>query len=194
MISSSKEYVAPSWAWNSVSQSSSNSTNNNTDEKQESQEFSLEVLKSGQIIETIHLPVNNGGKSFYIFGRQSDAVDVVMEHPSLSRQHAILQYRNDGALMLLDYKSAQGTYLNKELVSSETYSRVYVGDMIKFGASTRLYIVNGPESHRLPEYDSENMKLYREKLQQKSKAADKQMNDGISWGFQEDAPYEDEGN
>ena len=50
--------------------------------------YHLEVLKMGKILETIKLDT----KPFLVFGRLPTC-DVPMEHPSLSRFHAVLQYR-----------------------------------------------------------------------------------------------------
>jgi hypothetical protein len=49
--------------------------------------FTIEILKDGLIIDEIQL----NKKSFYIFGRQENVVDVVCEHPSISRRHAVFQ-------------------------------------------------------------------------------------------------------
>lgn len=148
--------------------------------------FSLEVLKDGVIVEEIAL----GGKEYFLLGRQRDAVDIPMDHPSISRVHAVLNYRDDGALMLLDLQSAQGSMLNKKRCDSDNYYRVYVGDMLQFGASTRKYIVGGPEEQRPAEYNSENMEKYRQHLQEKTQKAAKKKKveeiNGISWGISAD--------
>jgi hypothetical protein len=49
--------------------------------------FKLEVLKEGKIIDQIFLR----NKEYFILGRQNDAVDILMEHPSLSRRHGYSQ-------------------------------------------------------------------------------------------------------
>jgi hypothetical protein len=46
-------------------------------------------LKEGVIINNIELV----GKTHYILGRQPDIVDLQLDHPSISRKHAALQYR-----------------------------------------------------------------------------------------------------
>jgi len=123
-------------------------------------------------------------KAFFLFGRQDDAVDFVLAHPSISRVHAVAQYRNDGALLLLDMKSAQGTFVNRKRLEEGIYERLYVGDVIKFGASTRHYIVNGPDEHTLAEYDSENLRAYRQRLaEQNQNAARLKAQDDMSWGM-----------
>ena len=127
-------YSAPSWAA-STSDSSIDP-------------FSLEVLKDGVISNKIDLPLHNT-RSYYTLGRQEGTVDIFLAHASISRTHAMLQYRNDGALLLFDNNSAHGTSINKKVIEKGIHHRLYVGDMIKFGASTRLYIVNGPENQTL---------------------------------------------
>lgn len=155
--------------------------------------FELEVLKEGSIVSTIPLK----GKAFFTLGRQHDLVDIPMDHMSISRMHAVLNFRDDGALMLRDLGSAQGTVLNKKPCEKDTYYRVYVGDLLKFGASTRKYIVNGPEEHRKPEYDSVNMEIYRDKLVNRSEEIKKKLEKeeekhAFSWGMREDAEQPDE--
>ena len=155
-------------------------------------EYYLEILKDGVIIDRIDL--NDLKKSYYIIGRQPDIVDIQMDHPSISRQHAILQFRNDSCLMIMDWNSAQGTFVNKKQLEKDVYQRLYVGDILKFGCSTRMYIVNGPDEQLRQEYDSIGMQKYREKLTDNSNKIKEKQNESmnISWGFREDAPQEDD--
>lgn len=156
--------------------------------------YSLEILKEGTIIETVQLDA----KTHYIMGRMGGSVDILMEHLSISRHHCCLQFRDDGILMALDLGSAQGSFLNKTKLDKEVYQRVNVGDILRFGASTRMYIVNGPAEQMPSEYDSANMKAYREKLAQHSAKIEAKKLEvataGASWGFDEDAenPVSDE--
>ena len=156
--------------------------------------YSIEILKEGTIIEKIKLD----SKTHFILGRMGGSVDILMEHVSISRHHCCLQFRDDGILMALDLGSAQGSFLNKVKLAKDVYQRLNVGDILRFGASTRMYIVNGPAEQMPSEYDSDNMKAYREKLQQRSAKveAEKQViaASGVSWGFDEDAenPQSDE--
>lgn len=157
--------------------------------------YSLEILKNGLVIDTILLHE----KDYYIIGRQPDICDIGLDHPSISRIHAVIQHHEDGSLMIIDMNSAHGTFLNKKELNKSEYHRLFVGDFIKFGASTRSYIVQGPDNQRPNEYDSENMKVYRQKLAQRSadlKAKKEEADSvGISWGFREDAQnYDDEDN
>ncbi len=73
-------------------------------------------MKNGQIMETKEV----SDKDHFTFGR-SPASDVVLEHPSSSRLHAVLQYRGaDGQAFLYDAGSAHGTFLNKKQIGPKT--------------------------------------------------------------------------
>ncbi len=77
----------------------------------------MEVMKNGQIIETRDL----SGKSHYTFGR-SPGCDFLLEHPSASRLHAMVQFRgSDDAAFLYDAGSAHGTFLNKKQVPAHAH-------------------------------------------------------------------------
>jgi pSer/pThr/pTyr-binding forkhead associated (FHA) protein len=128
-----KPYTVPDWARHSP----------------EALRYSLEVIKDGAVVDEIELlsqedPQKPQIKSYYILGRQPDIVDILLEHPSLSRQHAILQFRDDDALMCLDFNSAQGTFVNKVQLEQGVYQRIYVGDILKFGQYTLFFVFKGP--------------------------------------------------
>lgn len=74
-----------------------------------SADFGLEVLKSGTLLETRALT----GQPFFTFGR-SPTADVLLEHPSASRLHAVLQFKaGAAAAFLCDCGSTHGTFLNR---------------------------------------------------------------------------------
>ena len=104
--------------------------------------YKFEVLKSGKIIDNIDL----SSKSFYVFGRLPSC-DITMDHPSLSRYHAIVQYcgvqneRKDKGWYLYDLDSTHGTIVNKVKAKPRVYQRLHVGHVVKFGGSTRLHIL-----------------------------------------------------
>lgn len=104
--------------------------------------YHLELLKGGCIISTKRLT----SKSYYLFGRLPNC-DMVMEHPSISRYHAIIQYKaNDSTtgkkgFYLYDLGSTHGTKVNKIAIHPKRYYRLQVGYVIKFGGSSRLYIL-----------------------------------------------------
>lgn len=105
------------------------------------EDYKFEVLKNGTIIDTIKLD-----KSFFVFGRLPSC-DVPMEHPSLSRHHAVVQFcriqTNDQekGWYLYDLDSTHGTWINKNKVYPKKYYRIRVGHVLKFGGSTRLHIL-----------------------------------------------------
>ena len=105
--------------------------------------FSLEVLKDGCIILTLDL----NDKAYHVFGRLP-LCDIVLEHPSISRYHALIQYRGEtdgdrtlSGFYLYDLGSTHGTVVNKSKIKAKTYYRLKVGYVIKFGGSSRLFIL-----------------------------------------------------
>jgi len=55
-------------------------------------------MKSGVILEEKKLTE----KAFFLIGRLVDLSDIVLEHPSISRKHAVLQHKNNGELYIYD--------------------------------------------------------------------------------------------
>ncbi|XP_066559261.1 kanadaptin isoform X2 [Amia ocellicauda] len=118
--------------------------------------YSFEILKNGAILDTVPLTE----RSFFVIGRLPNC-DVSLEHPSISRYHAVVQYRQragDAAeeeeavvgeqrgFYVFDLGSTHGTFVNKNRIPPKTYIRLRVGHVLKFGGSTRLFILQGPES------------------------------------------------
>jgi len=96
----------------------------------------LEVIKEGVVINSIKLI----GKPYFWVGRTPDC-DVQLDHPSVSRLHAVIQ--SDGAqLYLYDLESTHGTYLNKQKLEPRKYFPVHVGEPFHFGLSTRQFVVS----------------------------------------------------
>jgi len=115
-------------------------------------EWKLFVFKGAEIIETIEL----GIRSCWLVGREISVVDLPAEHPSISKQHAVIQFRyiekkNEygdklGKVRpyLIDLDSANGTLLNKDGVPPSRYLELRDKDMIQFGHSTREYVLMLP--------------------------------------------------
>ena len=107
-----------------------------------SRNYSFDVLKNGSIVDNVDL----NEKSYFIFGRLPTC-DVTLEHPSLSRYHACIQNcaepteRYEAGWYLYDLDSTHGTWINKVRVQPKVYHRIRVGHVIKFGGSTRLFIL-----------------------------------------------------
>jgi smad nuclear-interacting protein 1 len=115
-------------------------------------QWKLFVFKGSDILDTIELSL----RSCWLVGRELAVVDLAAEHPSTSKQHAVIQFRwiekrNEfgdklGRVRpyLIDLESANGTKLNKELIPSSRYLELRDKDMIQFGDSTREYVLMLP--------------------------------------------------
>lgn len=103
--------------------------------------YSFEVLKSGAIVENIDLST----KPFHVFGRLGNC-DIVMAHPTVSRFHAVMQYRteeeNDSkpGFYLYDLGSTHGTFLNKNRIKPNVYVRVQVGSKTVYVQQKLVFI------------------------------------------------------
>lgn len=107
---------------------------------------SFEVMKEGRIIESIPI---SAGINFLSFGRLPDN-NIQLDHDSISRNHAILQFGPRNSAFIFDLGSTHGTFLNKKRVPSDQYVKITSGNsLIQFGASTRIYLLNLEET--LPE-------------------------------------------
>ncbi len=116
--------------------------------------YFLSVIKTGTLINEISI----SDKPFVVFGRLPSC-DIQLEHPSLSRYHAVLQYRppstedeqsgetslsgatKEPGYYIYDLGSTHGTYVNKTEISPRVYVRLRVGQMVKFGGSSRLFLL-----------------------------------------------------
>lgn len=102
------------------------------------------------------LPVHR--QSAYLFGRSRLVADVPIDHPSCSKQHAVLQFRivpfkrPDGSTgrkvrpYIIDLDSANGTFLNNNKIEPRKYVELMEKDVLKFGFSSRDWVVLHEES------------------------------------------------
>ena len=109
----------------------------------------LYVFKNG---EPLGEPLCVHRQSRYLCGRERRVADVPIDHPSCSKQHAVLQYRlteketPDGLMetavrpYLMDLGSTNGTYLNGERMEPQRYYELLEKDLLKFGNSSREYV------------------------------------------------------
>ena len=104
------------------------------------------VFKGQEQLDTL----NVSRQSAYLFGRNEDIADIVLQHPSCSSQHAVLQYRalphrDTGKLncmpYLMDLESTNGSFINGVRIDGARYYQLKKGDVLKFGASTREYVL-----------------------------------------------------
>ncbi|XP_063774965.1 LOW QUALITY PROTEIN: kanadaptin [Pseudophryne corroboree] len=137
--------------------------------------YSLEVLKGGSVLSTM----NVNDVSCMVFGRLPGC-HVSLEHPSVSRYHAVLQYRSvagsdpdeEPGFYVYDLGSTHGTFLNKQRIQPKTYCRFRVGHVLKCGGSTRLFILQGPDEDQEAESEMtvtqiKEARRQRETLQKK---------------------------
>eukprot|EP01132_Coremiostelium_polycephalum_P004818 gene4818-6006_t len=109
-------------------------------------DYKFEVIKNGTVIETIDL----SKKSYYLIGRLPPSIcDISLEHPTISRQHAIIQHRDEGKVFLYDLGSTHGSFINKKKCKPNVYNPIKNGDVLKFGESTRILVLNGPDLEQL---------------------------------------------
>jgi smad nuclear-interacting protein 1 len=93
-------------------------------------------------------PLRLQGQSRFIFGRERRVADIPTDHPSCSKQHAVLQYRLTEKAgheavrpYLMDLGSTNGTFLNGEQIEHGRYYELLEKDLVKFGNSTREYVL-----------------------------------------------------
>ena len=118
-------------------------------------------------------------QSAYLLGRDRKCADIPLDHPSCSKQHAVLQYRLstfflhyqigektgnmiDNLLFftflvpytrpngsqgkkvvpyIVDLNSANGTFVNNQKIESQKYVELLEKDVLKFGFSSREYVM-----------------------------------------------------
>ncbi|KAG4399549.1 hypothetical protein GLYMA_08G253900v4 [Glycine max] len=108
-------------------------------------------------------------------------------------------FKRSGDAYLYDLGSTHGTFLNKNQVEKNTYVDLHVGDVIRFGRSSRLFIFQGPSDLMPPETNAKLMREVKMREAMLDKEASVQrarqeasLAEGISWGMGEDAIEEDE--
>ncbi|KAE9550052.1 hypothetical protein FO519_006731 [Halicephalobus sp. NKZ332] len=92
-------------------------------------------------------------RSCFLIGRDRKVCQFPMDHPSCSKQHAALQFRSltytrpDGEKgrrtrpYLIDLGSSNGSFINDERIEGSRYYELKHGDEIKFGFSSRSFII-----------------------------------------------------
>jgi len=111
-----------------------------------------------------------------ILGRAADQVDIPLQHESTSRQHARIAFDSGGFPWLRDLGSTHGTTCNKRKLPPLAVGKIerndqskgsrgvmiFPGDILQFGASTRLFCVEGP-----PEFERGAVQARQIQLEQK---------------------------
>lgn len=92
-------------------------------------------------------------QSAYLLGRERKIADIPIDHPSCSKQHAVIQYRlvpyerpngTKGRRIrpyIIDLESANGTFVNGKQIDPKRYVELFEKDVLKFGFSSREYVL-----------------------------------------------------
>ncbi|KAG8123378.1 hypothetical protein E2320_018733 [Naja naja] len=176
--------------------------------EEESSGYSLETVKGGAVLDRVSF----AGRSRLLVGR-APGCDLSLAHPCVSRHHAVLQRRPprssaegeeeplasetpEPGLYVYDLDSAHGTFLNKTRVPPRTYCRVRVGHVLRFGGSSRLFILQLKELRKQQQAKLEKTMLGddsdEEQKEIEIKKSENSRNDlSCSWGMGEDAEEEE---
>merc|ERR1719217_1276536 len=82
----------------------------------------------------------------YLFGKDRRIADVPTDHPTCSKQHAVLHYRMHSASgevrpYIMDLESTNGTHINGERIEPARYYELKEKDTLKFGLSSREFVL-----------------------------------------------------
>ncbi|KAK3577833.1 hypothetical protein CHS0354_000229 [Potamilus streckersoni] len=109
----------------------------------------LYPFKNDEALQVLHIH----RQSAYLIGRDRLVADIPVDHPSCSKQHAVLQYRmvdlkrEDGTVgkrvapYIIDLDSSNGTYVNNVKIEPRRYVELFEKDVIKFGCSSRDFVL-----------------------------------------------------
>uniref|UniRef100_A0A2M4BJK2 Putative transcriptional regulator snip1 n=1 Tax=Anopheles marajoara TaxID=58244 RepID=A0A2M4BJK2_9DIPT len=109
----------------------------------------LYPMKGDQIMPTLYIH----RQSCYLIGRDRKVCDLPIDHPSCSKQHAVLQYRlvpherPDGTTSrtvrpyIIDLDSSNGTFVNYKKIEPKRYLELFEKDVLMFGFSSREYVL-----------------------------------------------------
>ena len=111
-------------------------------------DFSLEVLKDGAIVDVVDCRGAVASPS------AAPPTTTWSSSTRPRRLHAVLQFSEGGdEIFLYDAGSTHGTFVNRRKLKSRVHAPVFVGDQIRFGQSSRTFIVAGAQE-LMPEEDS----------------------------------------
>ncbi|KAJ8610416.1 hypothetical protein MRB53_038578 [Persea americana] len=117
-----------------------------------SQQWRMYVFKEKDMLDTVML----FQRSCWLVGRDQHVTDLYLEHTSISKQHAVIQFRHFSTISefgdkinkvkpyLIDLDSANGTELNGRRIEASRYFELIDGDVVQFGESEREYVMMLP--------------------------------------------------
>lgn len=83
-------------------------------------------------------------KSCYLIGKDDLVVDIKLANPTISKQHAVIQFKKHESQVipfLLDLSSTNGSYLNNNLIEPNKFYELRQTDILRFGSSAREYVL-----------------------------------------------------
>ena len=110
------------------------------------------MFKEDKLVETLHI----SRLSCFLIGKDDRVCDILIPHPSCSKQHAVIQFRKrkgSSGLMeikpyIMDLGSTNKTFLNGEMIDDARYYELREKDCLKFGLSTREYVLLHDNSNK----------------------------------------------
>jgi smad nuclear-interacting protein 1 len=127
----------------------------------------LYPFKEGESLEVMYIH----RQSAYLLGRERKIADIPIDHPSCSKQHAVIQYRlvpyekpngSKGRRIrpyIIDLESANGTMVNGKRIEAKRYVELMEKDVLKFGFSSREYVVLHDQSKDDEPSDDEELNV-----------------------------------
>lgn len=118
------------------------------DSKMPTKVYVLYPFKGNEALDPLYLRKS----SFFLLGRDRTIVDIPLDHPSCSKQHAVIQFRQrtmenefgeKKAIVrpyIIDLKSTNGTHLNGTRIDDSRYFELKHKDVLKFGFSSREFV------------------------------------------------------
>jgi smad nuclear-interacting protein 1 len=99
------------------------------------------VFEGEDLVETLYLH----RKGHFKFGREPELADIVVDNPSCSKEHAVIQYRKkpgkkEAKLYLIDLESINGTKINHEKIVPAHFIEIIDDDVVTFGDSPKEYV------------------------------------------------------
>ena len=147
----------------------------------------FEILKNGSQLDNMPVPL----KPFSSIGRLPNC-DMSLEHPSISRYHAVLQFGAAGQAYIYDLGSVHKTILNKQAIRPREYVKLKSGDQLRFGQSTRLMIFNDPKQDQaIAHVQDERYLQAKERFAKRKENREESERAGVSWGIADDDAIEE---
>jgi smad nuclear-interacting protein 1 len=116
------------------------------------EQWRMYEFKKKDLVDTVYLHQ----RSAWLLGRDEKVTDLRLEHPSISKQHAVIQFRyitttnefgdrlSKVKPYLIDLDSANGTTLNGSKVEGSRFVELVDQDVLAFGDSEREYVLMLP--------------------------------------------------